>query len=222
MCICARACTQLRAEWVRRNWALSPMPAAGPADDHPRHGYAKAPPRQGIRARGSRADLPHRSRTAGQSCRRTGLARISGGGPAGAERRLVSAGRRRRSRDPRAAADAFVGSPVVASRRRALPRGGGSPDRNPARRRSRLRALRSSVSARAIETRSEPWRRGLVARGSRPAGQKRGVTRRWLPSRRLARRSRGLVLGGIWLRWRTWARAKELDGLWPWGRPDGQ
>ena len=52
-----------------------------------------------------------------------------------------------------------------------------------------------------------------MARGSRPAGQKRGVTRRWLPSRRLARRSRGLVLGGIWLRWRTWARAKDLDGL---------
>ena len=189
------------------------MPASGPADDHPRHGYAKAPPRQGIRDRGSRADLPHGSWTAGQSCRRTGLARISGGGPAGAERRVVSAGGRRLSRDPRAAADAFVGSPVVASRRRALPRGGGSPDRNPARRRSRLRALRSSVPARAIETRSEPWRRGRVARGFRPAGQKRGVTRRWLPSRRLARRSRGLVLGGIWLRWRTWVRAQELDGL---------
>ena len=42
---------------------------------------------------------------------------------------------------------------------------------------SRVRALRLSVSARAIETRSEPWRRGLVARGSRPAGYKRGVTR---------------------------------------------
>jgi hypothetical protein len=39
------------------------------------------------------------------------------------------------------------------------------------------------------------------------------VTRRWQPSRRLARRSRGLVLGGTWLRWRTWARATELDGL---------
>jgi hypothetical protein len=39
------------------------------------------------------------------------------------------------------------------------------------------------------------------------------MTRRWLPSRRLAWRSRGLVLGGIWLRWRTWGRAKELDGL---------
>jgi hypothetical protein len=39
------------------------------------------------------------------------------------------------------------------------------------------------------------------------------VTRRWLPSRRLARRSRGLVLGGIRLRWRTWVRAQELDGL---------
>ena len=42
-------------------------------------------------------------------------------------------------------------------RRRALSRGRGSPDRNPARRGSRVRALRSSVSARAIETRSEPW-----------------------------------------------------------------
>jgi hypothetical protein len=39
------------------------------------------------------------------------------------------------------------------------------------------------------------------------------VIRRWLPSRRLARRSRGLVLGGVWLRWRTWVRAQELDGL---------
>ena len=39
------------------------------------------------------------------------------------------------------------------------------------------------------------------------------MTRRWLPSGRLARRSRGFVLGGIWLRWRTWARANELDGL---------
>jgi hypothetical protein len=37
--------------------------------------------------------------------------------------------------------------------------------------------------------------------------------RRWQSSRRLPRRSRGLVLGGIWLRWRTWARAQELDGL---------
>ena len=52
-----------------------------------------------------------------------------------------------------------------------------------------------------------------MARGSRPTGQKRGVTRTWLPSRRLARRSRGVVLGGIWLRWRTWVRAQELDGL---------
>ena len=37
--------------------------------------------------------------------------------------------------------------------------------------------------------------------------------RRWLPSRRLPRRSRGLVLGGIRLRWRTWVRAQVLDGL---------
>jgi hypothetical protein len=35
----------------------------------------------------------------------------------------------------------------------------------------------------------------------------------WLPSRHLARRSRGLLLGGVWLRWRTRARAQELDGL---------
>jgi hypothetical protein len=39
------------------------------------------------------------------------------------------------------------------------------------------------------------------------------VTRRWLPSRRLARRSRGVVLGGTWLRWRTRVRAQDLDGL---------
>lgn len=36
-------------------------------------------------------------------------------------------------------------------------------------------------------------------------------TRRWLPSRRLARRSRGLVLGGVWLRFATWRRAYDLD-----------
>jgi hypothetical protein len=36
-------------------------------------------------------------------------------------------------------------------------------------------------------------------------------TRRWLPSRRLARRTRGLVLGGVWLRCRTWRRRHELD-----------
>jgi hypothetical protein len=39
------------------------------------------------------------------------------------------------------------------------------------------------------------------------------VTQTWLPSRRLARRSRGVVLGGIWLRWRTWVHAQELNGL---------
>lgn len=35
--------------------------------------------------------------------------------------------------------------------------------------------------------------------------------RRWLPSRRLARRSRGPLLGGIWLRVLTRWRAQELD-----------
>jgi hypothetical protein len=35
--------------------------------------------------------------------------------------------------------------------------------------------------------------------------------RRWLPDGRLARRSRGLVLGGVWLRCRTWWRAYDLD-----------
>ena len=36
-------------------------------------------------------------------------------------------------------------------------------------------------------------------------------TRRWLPSRRLARRSRGLLLGGVWLHFVTWRRAYDLD-----------
>ena len=36
-------------------------------------------------------------------------------------------------------------------------------------------------------------------------------TRRWLPSRQLARRSRGPLLGGIWLHLRTKWRAHELD-----------
>ena len=35
--------------------------------------------------------------------------------------------------------------------------------------------------------------------------------RSWLPSRRLARRSRGVVLGGVWLRCRAWWRAQHLD-----------
>jgi hypothetical protein len=36
-------------------------------------------------------------------------------------------------------------------------------------------------------------------------------TRRWLPSRSLARRTRGPVLGGLWLRVRTRWRAAALD-----------
>jgi hypothetical protein len=36
-------------------------------------------------------------------------------------------------------------------------------------------------------------------------------TRRWPPGPRLGRRSRGLVLGGLWLRWLTWRRAFDLD-----------
>lgn len=36
-------------------------------------------------------------------------------------------------------------------------------------------------------------------------------TRRWLPSRRLPRRSRGLLLGGVWLHFVTWRRAYDLD-----------
>ena len=36
-------------------------------------------------------------------------------------------------------------------------------------------------------------------------------TRRLLPSRRLARRSRGLLLGGVWLHVVTWRRAYDLD-----------
>src|SRR5215210_1902126 len=49
------------------------------------------------------------------------------------------------------------------------------------------------------------------ARASMKTGRIR--IRGWLPSRRLARRSRGLLLGGMWLRCRTWSRAQELDGL---------
>ena len=35
--------------------------------------------------------------------------------------------------------------------------------------------------------------------------------RRWLPAGRLARPSRGLLLGGVWLRFITWLRASDLD-----------
>src|SRR3954447_26037605 len=35
--------------------------------------------------------------------------------------------------------------------------------------------------------------------------------RNWLPRGRLARRTRGLVLGGVWLRCVTWRQARELD-----------
>jgi hypothetical protein len=38
-------------------------------------------------------------------------------------------------------------------------------------------------------------------------------TRRWLPSRSLARRSRGLVLGGVWLRVRARRSVAALDRL---------
>jgi hypothetical protein len=37
------------------------------------------------------------------------------------------------------------------------------------------------------------------------------LSRDWLPRGRLARRTRGLLLGGLWLRWVTWRRARELD-----------
>jgi hypothetical protein len=37
------------------------------------------------------------------------------------------------------------------------------------------------------------------------------VSRGWLPHGRLARRTRGLLLGGLWLRCVTWRRARELD-----------
>ncbi len=36
-------------------------------------------------------------------------------------------------------------------------------------------------------------------------------SRRWVPSRRLARRTRGLVLGGLWLRLLTLSRSSTLD-----------
>ena len=36
-------------------------------------------------------------------------------------------------------------------------------------------------------------------------------TRRWLPSGRLARQSRGPLLGGVWLHWHTLRRAHDLD-----------
>jgi hypothetical protein len=35
--------------------------------------------------------------------------------------------------------------------------------------------------------------------------------RTWLPRGRLARRTRGLLLGGVWLRFVTWRQARELD-----------
>jgi hypothetical protein len=37
------------------------------------------------------------------------------------------------------------------------------------------------------------------------------LSRDWLPSGRLARRTRGLLLGGVWLRFVTWRRARDLD-----------
>jgi hypothetical protein len=37
------------------------------------------------------------------------------------------------------------------------------------------------------------------------------LRRNWLPRGRLARRTRGLVLGGLWLRWATWRQAQQLD-----------
>jgi hypothetical protein len=37
------------------------------------------------------------------------------------------------------------------------------------------------------------------------------LSRSWLPRGRLARRTRGLLLGGVWLRWVTRRQARELD-----------
>ena len=37
------------------------------------------------------------------------------------------------------------------------------------------------------------------------------LSRGWLPRGRLARRTRGLLLGGVWLRWVTWRHARGLD-----------
>ena len=37
------------------------------------------------------------------------------------------------------------------------------------------------------------------------------LSRNWLPRGRLARRTRGLLLGGVWLRWLTWRQAHDLD-----------
>jgi hypothetical protein len=37
------------------------------------------------------------------------------------------------------------------------------------------------------------------------------LSRGWLPRGRLARRTRGLLLGGVWLRYATWRRTRELD-----------
>ena len=36
-------------------------------------------------------------------------------------------------------------------------------------------------------------------------------TRRWLPRGRLARQTRGLLLGGVWLRCVTWSWAHALE-----------
>ena len=37
------------------------------------------------------------------------------------------------------------------------------------------------------------------------------LSRGWLPRGRLARRTRGPLLGGVWLRWVTWRQARDLD-----------
>jgi hypothetical protein len=37
------------------------------------------------------------------------------------------------------------------------------------------------------------------------------LSRSWLPRGRLARRTRGLLLGGVWLRCVTWRQARQLD-----------
>jgi hypothetical protein len=57
----------------------------------------------------------------------------------------------------------------------------------------------------------DPW--GASASGAIiGATMKPRIRRRsWLPSRQLARRSRGILLGGIWLHLRTRWRAAELD-----------
>jgi hypothetical protein len=132
-------------------WALDPMVPFANRPDDARHEHRRASSRVRIRTGRGRPGLSGGCGTAGQSHSGSGITRSARGSASSGQRRLVSAGCRRRARCRRAARPAPLASPVAADGERAAPRAGGSPHGNTARRCRLVRPLCSRVSGRAID-----------------------------------------------------------------------